>query len=78
MLLVLRAGHGLLDLAQVVGPLMPVTQAQLLTPLRAQGDAFAHVIKQQVDVGGEVHMGLNDKRVAAPTQGFFGPYLTGI
>src|SRR5450830_289907 len=67
---VLRVPHGLFDLAHVVGRLPPVAHAPFFTPVRGQSDGFAHGIEQQIDVGGVVDVGLNNKGVAAPTQGF--------
>ena len=49
--------------------LTPGTHATLVAPLRGEGDDFAHGIEQQIDVGGIVHIGFNDKGVAPPTQG---------
>jgi len=65
---VMRRSHGAFDLAQVVGLLAPAAQSPQFTPLRTQGDDLAHGIEQKIDVRGVVHVGFNDKGIAAPTQ----------
>ena len=75
-LLVLGGTQVALDQAQVVGVLPPGGETTQLAPLRGEGDDFAHGIEQQVDVGWIVHMGFNDKGVAAPTQGLTGLFFT--
>ena len=74
-LLVLCAAHEALELPDVVSVLTPVTEAMGLTPMGAECNNFTHRVVQQINIGGVVNIGFNDKGVAAPTQRFFGDFL---
>ncbi len=52
----------------VVGALSAVAQAVVFTQARRQFHDFAQRVKQQADVGREMHVRLNHKGVAPPTQ----------
>ena len=64
-----------LELAQVVLALAPVAQAFVPAQLRTGLDGLAHGIQEQVEVGGVMHVGLDDKGVSARVEPFLGAFF---
>jgi hypothetical protein len=81
-LALLGAPIGLLHTADVVGALAPVAQALALGERRAGLDDLAHRVREQVDVGGILDIGLHHEGVGAHRKGvvwvFFDQGMAGL
>ena len=64
-----------LETTQVVGALAPFGQTQGVAERGAGLNGFANRIRQQVGVGGEMHVGFDDKGISAGFQRFFGVFF---
>jgi len=64
----LYAPIGSFQATDVIGALAPVTQTMVAAESRRGLDGLAHGVLEQIDVGGEVHIGFNDEGIAARFQ----------